>query len=84
MHIESPNFISYVWDPQTIVKINLEKHNDLSTIVKIQEGSKDINEENLKWLTSNAGGWANFLACMKAYLEYGIQLRKGAYDFMNV
>jgi hypothetical protein len=27
-------------------------------------------------------GWANFLACMKAYLEYGINLRTGAFDFM--
>jgi hypothetical protein len=31
----------------------------------------------------NTEGWANFLACMKAYLEYGIQLRKGAFDFMR-
>lgn len=28
-------------------------------------------------------GWANFLACLKAYLEYGINLRKGAFDFMS-
>ena len=28
-------------------------------------------------------GWANFLACLKAYLEYGINLRKGAFDYMK-
>ncbi len=28
-------------------------------------------------LIENSGGWSNFLACLKAYLEYGIQLRKG-------
>lgn len=32
---------------------------------------------------ANTEGWANFLACMKAYLEYDIQLRKGAFDFMR-
>lgn len=76
--------VSFVWDPETMVKINLESQADQSTIVKVSEGEKELNEENLKWLTSNAGGWANFLACMKAYLEYGVQLRKGAYDFMKV
>ena len=31
----------------------------------------------------NTEGWANFLACLKAYLEYGINLRKGAFDFLK-
>lgn len=31
----------------------------------------------------NTEGWANFLACLKAYLEYGINLRKGAFDFLS-
>ena len=75
--------ISFVWDPETVVTIKLEEFSDHSTIVKVEESGKEWNEENLKWLISNVGGWANFLACMKAYLEYGIQLRKGAYDFMR-
>jgi len=44
---------------------------------------KQYNENNLKWALGNTEGWANFLACMKAYLEYGINLRKGAFDFMK-
>jgi hypothetical protein len=36
-----------------------------------------------KWLMGNTEGWANFLACLKAYLEYGINLRKGAFDFLK-
>lgn len=75
--------ISFVWDPQTLVKINLESLADNSTLVKVNENGKDLNEENLKWALENSGGWANFLACMKAYLEYGIELRKGAFDFMR-
>jgi len=52
-------------------------------VVRVKESGKEHNEDNLKWALENSGGWANFLACMKAYLEYGIQLRKGAFDFMR-
>lgn len=80
---ETNHLISFVWDPETVVRITLEKLEDNSTIVRVHEGKKDLTDDNLKWALENSGGWANFLACMKAYLEYGIQLRKGAYDFMR-
>ena len=69
--------------PFTLFGITLEKWEDDSTIVRVNEHGKELNDENLKWALENSGGWANFLACMKAYLEYGIQLRKGAFDFMR-
>lgn len=75
--------ISFVWDPETVVIITLEKLPDDSTIVRVNENGKELNDDNLKWALENSGGWANFLACMKAYLEYGIQLRKGAFEFMR-
>ncbi|MBT8183173.1 MAG: SRPBCC domain-containing protein [Eudoraea sp.] len=81
--IESNHSISFVWDPETVVTITLENLADKSTLVKVNEKGKEFNEENLKWTLENTEGWANFLACMKAYLEYGIQLRKGAFDFMR-
>ena len=81
--IETNRSISFVWDPETQVNIELEALPDNSTIVKVSESGKELNEDNLNWVISNSGGWANFLACMKAYLEYGIQLRKGAFDFMR-
>ena len=81
--IETNRSISFVWDPETIVKITLEELPDNSTLVRVNENGKELNENNLKWALENSGGWANFLACMKAYLEYGIQLRKGAFDFMR-
>jgi len=81
-HSENPS-ISFVWDPETVVKITLEKLPDESTLVRVNENGKELNEDNLKWALDNSGGWANFLACMKAYLEYGIQLRKGAFEFMR-
>ena len=75
--------ISFVWDPETVVTISLEKQPDNSTVVTVEEGNKEITEENLNWLVSNAGGWSNFLASLKAYLEYGVELRKGAFEFMR-
>lgn len=28
-------------------------------------------------------GWANFLACLKASLDHGVNLRKGAFDYLK-
>jgi uncharacterized protein YndB with AHSA1/START domain len=83
IQIEMNSSISYVWDPETVVKIILEEQPDKSTVIKVTEDGKVYNEKNLNWTIGNTEGWANFLACMKAYLEYGIQLRKGAFDFMK-
>lgn len=80
---ETNCFISFVWDLETVVKISLEALPDNSTVVRVNEKGKELNDNNLEWALQNSGGWANFLACLKAYLEYGIQLRKGAFDFMK-
>lgn len=81
--VEKHRYISFVWDPETVVEITLEKMPDNSTLVSVTETGKELNEENLKWALGNSEGWANFMACLKAYLEYGINLRKGAFDFMR-
>jgi uncharacterized protein YndB with AHSA1/START domain len=80
---EGNHFISFVWDNDTTVEIKLEKQPDSSVVVRVEEKEKDLNEAGLKWLAQNTEGWANFLACMKAYLEYGINLRVGAFEFMR-
>lgn len=81
--VQANKSVSFVWDEETVVNITLEELPDKSTLVKVTEGEKELNEKKLEWLTLNTAGWANFLDCMKAYLEYGIQLRKGAYEFMK-
>jgi uncharacterized protein YndB with AHSA1/START domain len=81
-------FISWYWDDmngnQTLVEISLKAVNDDETFVSITEGTRENNEVGLKWLQSNTEGWANFLASLKAYLEYGINLRKGAFDISQM
>ena len=81
--VETNRSVSFVWDDETVVNITLESQHDKSTVVKVTEDGKAYSEDNLKWVIGNTEGWANFLACMKAYLEYGIFLRKGAFDFMR-
>jgi uncharacterized protein YndB with AHSA1/START domain len=84
--IEKDKYISYSWDDwedtsiQTLVEIKLEPKSNDETFVSVTEGSKENNEAGMKWLRGNTEGWANFLACLKAYMEFGINLRKGAFD----
>lgn len=82
--IETDKYISYYWDDNNhaqLVEITLVAKGDNDTHVTVTEKSRDNDEAGIKWLKSNTEGWANFLACLKAWLEYGINLRKGAFDF---
>jgi hypothetical protein len=48
----------------------------------VTEKTRENDEAGIKWLAGNTAGWANFLACLKAYLEHEINLRKGAFTFL--
>lgn len=75
--------IVFVWDTDMVVTIQLTEQADKSTLVHVTEDGKENNEKGIKWYGGNTEGWANFLACLKAYSEYGINLRKGAFEFMR-
>jgi uncharacterized protein YndB with AHSA1/START domain len=82
--IEKNKLVSWYWstnDKELLVEIKLETQQDGSTLVNVTEGKMKNDDEGIKWLGGNTEGWANFLACMKAYLEYGINLRKGAFIY---
>ena len=84
--IEQDRYISYRWEVEgemLLVEMTMEPYGDDATVVTITEKSRENDEAGIKWLMGNTGGWANFLACLKAYLEYGINLRKGSFDFMT-
>jgi len=84
--IEKDNYISYYWDidgKELLVEMTLTPKGSNATLVTITEKSMENNEAGIKWLKGNTEGWANFLACLKAYLEYGINLRKGGFDFLK-
>jgi uncharacterized protein YndB with AHSA1/START domain len=84
--IEKNKYVSYYWEvdqEELFVEISLELQKNGSTLVTVSEKEMPNNEVGLKWLSGNSFGWSNFLACLKAYLEYNINLRKGAFDFMR-
>lgn len=84
--IETDSYVSFRWESDGIdmlVEMTLTPRGTGSTVVRITEKSRELDEAGLKWLQGNTQGWANFLACLKAYLEYGINLRKGAFYFMT-
>jgi uncharacterized protein YndB with AHSA1/START domain len=83
--IEKDKYVSFYWDgamdgEQTFVEIQLNQNAADKTFVSVTEKSKPNNEAGIKWLKNNTEGWANFLACMKAWMEYDIHLRRGAFD----
>lgn len=80
-------YISFYWlvdEIELLVEMTLTERENNTTLVTITEKSRDNDEKGLKWLSGNSFGWANFLTCLKGYLEYRINLRKGAFDFMRV
>ena len=79
-------YIPFYWEiegKEHLVEINLSSTDNNNTVVKVTEKGGTNDEKGIIWLKGNTEGWANFLACLKAYLEYDINLRKGAFDFLR-
>lgn len=81
-----PNeLIRLEWDGSkngnTKVEMRFEKVGKGDTLVKIKEsGWSDDDQEELNKSYGNCMGWSQMLSALKAYTEYGIDLRKGAYE----
>lgn len=81
--VNVPDKVEFEWDGNTVTTILLTSTLENNTIVKITEGVKDNDEAGILWLRQNTEGWANFLACLKAWVEYKVHLRVGAFDYMK-
>lgn len=83
---EQGKYVSFFWESdgeRLLVEITLEEIDGNSTLVTVTEKDRDADDAGIAWLQGNTAGWANFLACLKAYLEYGINLRKGAFEYLR-
>jgi uncharacterized protein YndB with AHSA1/START domain len=47
------------------------------TVVTVTEGLYELTQKGAKLAMGQTAGWTYTLCCMKAYLQYGIHLRKG-------
>lgn len=83
--IEKDKYISFIWsadEQEDLVEMILEPVEG-GTKVTIAERRLDNEAMSLQMVKGLTEGWTNFLACLKAYLEYGVNLRKGAFDFLR-
>ncbi|WP_029038861.1 SRPBCC domain-containing protein [Salinimicrobium xinjiangense] len=87
LKVKAPENVIFEWEGsegKTLeVNISLEELNGSQTLVRVTEVGMEANDAGITWLKQNTEGWANFLACLKAYMEYGINLRKGGFDYMR-
>jgi uncharacterized protein YndB with AHSA1/START domain len=80
--------IQFYWEVDGVehlaeIKLRAGKEID-TTVVQISEKGMHYDPDKaLRFIKGNTEGWANFLACLKAWLEYGINLRKGAFEFLK-
>lgn len=75
--IEKDKFISFNWSgsgTETTVEIHFEEHDGITT-AKIREYGWDKDDNGIARLVEQTQGWTQMLCCLKAYLEYGINLR---------
>lgn len=64
---------------QTTVTMEFEPVEGDRTLVKISEHGWKSSEAGLQASYGNCMGWTGMLAAMKAWMEYGINLREGFY-----
>lgn len=64
---------------KTRIEMGFEPLEDGGTFVTIAESGWREDERGRKASYGNCEGWSQMLSCMKAYVEYGINLREGFY-----
>lgn len=64
-------------DYNTKVEMTFTTVDASTTKVEIIEAGWKDSEKSLKAAVGNAQGWMQMICCLKAYVEYGINLRKG-------
>jgi|APSaa5957512535_1039671.scaffolds.fasta_scaffold43763_3 uncharacterized protein YndB with AHSA1/START domain len=62
-------------DYEATVTMKFEALDESSTMFSISEDGWQEDAESIRGSYDNCGGWQHMIMCMKAYLEYGINLR---------
>jgi uncharacterized protein YndB with AHSA1/START domain len=76
---EPDRLVSFFWPAsgiEALVLMELVPVGDSGTLLKVSESQWPSNEKGIARCIEQTQGWMHFLCCMKAYLEYGINLRK--------
>jgi uncharacterized protein YndB with AHSA1/START domain len=81
--IEPDRFISFYGSPsgdETLTEIRLDAVEPSATVVRITETGWERDDQGIAMLARQTQGWTGFLFQLKAFLEYGFNLRQGAFD----
>jgi uncharacterized protein YndB with AHSA1/START domain len=78
--VEADRLISFTWTASGVeatVEIGLEPDGKDATMVYVSETGWPMDEMGVGRLVEQSKGWVGFLCALKAWLEGGIDLRKG-------
>lgn len=78
--IDDNRRIAFDWTASGVkarVTISLEAPDPNTTLVSINEAAWPMDREGVARALQQTAGWTDFLCCMKAYLQHGINLRRG-------
>ena len=62
---------------ESLVEMELVPVNETATVVKVTETGWSSDPQGIARLAEQTQGWVHFLCCLKAFLEFGINLRAG-------
>ncbi|MFF2289911.1 SRPBCC family protein [Peribacillus butanolivorans] len=80
---EEEHYITFLWSAsgvETNVEFKLEWLDTNTTLVKVSEEGWEGNVQGIKCYGQQTQGWVDMILCMKAFLEFGINLRSGIKD----
>lgn len=63
---------------QTTIEMTFEDQKERGTLVRIKEFGWKTDPTALESSYAHAEGWVHMECCMKAYMEYAIDLRNGS------
>jgi uncharacterized protein YndB with AHSA1/START domain len=79
-NVERDRRISFLWPASgvmTLVEIDLTPADERATVVTVTEMGWPNDTQGISRLAEQTQGWVHFLCCLKAFLEFGINLRAG-------
>jgi uncharacterized protein YndB with AHSA1/START domain len=78
--IKKDKSVSFLWSAsgrEALVTISLLSVPRGATVVSVKESGWPTGPEGIATCVGQAQGWMHMLCCLKAYMEHGINLRKG-------
>ena len=78
--VEDNRKIGFDWTASGVnarVTIALKPEDSNTMLVTVNESGWPMNREGVRRALGQTQGWTDFLSCLKAYLQYDINLRLG-------